>query len=130
MDSTLLAQADIEANFVTATVEKAESAVVQVNVSRAVGGNVPNFLKPFLGRAQTNSPSAPILRGIGSDFIIDTKGRILTNAHVVDEADTVTVSFQDGRILEGKVLGKDSVTDVAAMGTQQISMFCSIAFKA
>lgn len=48
VDSTLLAQADIEANFVTATVEKAESAVVQVNVSRAVGGNVPNFLKPFL----------------------------------------------------------------------------------
>ncbi len=116
--STLLAQADLELNFVTTAVEKAESAVVQVNVSRAVGGDVPDFLKPFLGGAQTNSPSAPVLRGIGSGFVIDNTGRILTNAHVVDEADTVTVSFQDGRILEGKVLGKDPVTDVAVIEVQ------------
>jgi len=115
-DSTLLAQADLESNFVTAAVEKAESAVVQVNVSRTLGGDVPDFLKPFLGGPQTGSP--PVLRGIGSGFVIDTTGQILTNAHVVDEADTVTVSFQDGRILEGKVLGKDPVTDVAVIQVQ------------
>jgi len=47
--------------------------------------------------------------------VVDAKGLLLTNAHVVNEADTVTVSFQDGRILEGKVLGKDPVTDVAVI---------------
>lgn len=116
-DSTLFAQADTdpEANFVTVAVDKAESAVVQVNVSRALGGDVPDFLKPFLGGPQANPPGGQMLRGIGSGFVIDTAGRILTNAHVVDEADTVTVSSQDGRILEGKVLGKDPVTDVAVI---------------
>jgi len=117
-DSTLLAPADTEANFVTTVVDKAESAVVQVNVSRTLGGDVPDFLKPFLGAPQANPPGGQILRGIGSGFVIDTSGRILTNAHVVDEADTVTVSFQDGRILEGKVLGKDPVTDVAVIQVQ------------
>jgi hypothetical protein len=46
--STLVAQIDPESNFVTAAVEKVESAVVQVNVSRTLGGDVPDVLKPFL----------------------------------------------------------------------------------
>jgi S1-C subfamily serine protease len=116
--TTLLAQADTEDNFVTAAVDKVESAVVQVNVSRTLGGDVPDFLKPFLGGPQAGSPGGQVLRGIGSGFVIDTTGQILTNAHVVDEADTVTVSFQDGRVLEGKVLGKDPVTDVAVIQVQ------------
>ncbi|GAA6618829.1 HhoA/HhoB/HtrA family serine endopeptidase [Scytonema sp. NUACC26] len=116
--STLIAQIDPESNFVTEAVEKVESAVVQVNVSRTLGGDVPDVLKPFLGGARAVPPSAQILRGIGSGFVIDPAGLILTNAHVVDEADTVTVSFQDGRILTGKVLGKDPVTDVAVIEVQ------------
>ena len=117
-DSTLVAQIDPESNFVTAAVEKVESAVVQVNVSRTLGGDVPDVLKPFLGGVRAVPPSAQILRGIGSGFVIDPTGLILTNAHVVNEADTVTVSFQDGRILAGKVLGKDPATDVAVIQVQ------------
>jgi S1-C subfamily serine protease len=111
----LVAQASLETNFVTKAVNKVEGAVVQVNVSRSLAGDVPGFLKPFLGGGQPLPPSAPIVRGLGSGFVIDPSGLILTNAHVVDKADTVTVSFQDGRILEGKVLGKDPVTDVAVI---------------
>lgn len=118
VDSTLLTETDPDSNFVTRAVDKAESAVVQVNVSRTLGGGVPGFLKPFLGGPQAVPPSGQILRGIGSGFVINAAGQILTNAHVVDEADTVTVSFQDGRILEGKVLGKDPVTDVAVIQVQ------------
>ncbi|MBE9168500.1 trypsin-like peptidase domain-containing protein [Pleurocapsales cyanobacterium LEGE 06147] len=113
----LLAQ-NLEDNFVTAAVDRAEAAVVQVNVSRSLGADVPDFLKPFLGGGQQVPSSAPVLRGIGSGFVIDPAGVILTNAHVVDKADTVTVSFQDGRILAGKVLGKDPVTDVAVIQVQ------------
>jgi S1-C subfamily serine protease len=107
-------QGDPESNFVMAAVDKAESAVVQVNVSRSVGGNVPDFLKPFLGGGPV-PPSGPMLQGLGSGFIIDKSGQVLTNAHVVNEADTVTVTMQDGRVLEGKVLGTDSVTDIAVI---------------
>lgn len=110
------AQVDPESNFVTVAVAKAESAVVQVNVSRTLGGGVPGALKPFLGGPQAAPGS--VIRGLGSGFVINASGQILTNAHVVENADTVTVSFQDGRILEGKVLGKDPVTDVAVIQVQ------------
>ena len=115
----MFAQTDSAANFVTVAVEKAEGAVVQVNVSRTMGGDIPEALRPFLGRPGASSQS--VLRGIGSGFVIsstDTTGQIITNAHVVDGAVMVTVSFQDGRILEGKVLGKDPVTDVAVIEVQ------------
>jgi len=45
---------------------------------------------------------------------IGADGRILTNTHVVDGADTVKVTLKDGRTFKGKVLGADPVTDVAA----------------
>ena len=115
----MFSQTDSAANFVTVAVEKAEGAVVQVNVSRTMGGDIPEALRPFLGRPGASSQS--VLRGIGSGFVIsstNTTGQIITNAHVVDGADMVTVSFQDGRILEGKVLGKDPVTDVAVIEVQ------------
>src|SRR5579883_195287 len=108
-------EASAEANFVTKAVNDVEGAVVQVNVSRTLTEDVPAFLKPFLGGGQPLPPSTPVLRGIGSGFVIDPSGLILTNAHVVDKADTVTVSFQNGHILRGKVLGKDPVTDVAVI---------------
>ncbi|MBD1909117.1 MULTISPECIES: HhoA/HhoB/HtrA family serine endopeptidase [unclassified Leptolyngbya] len=118
-EGILLAQ-NVGDNFVITAVNKAEAAVVQVNVSRSLAGNrsVPDFFRPFGGGGQSAPSNAPVLRGIGSGFVIDSSGLILTNAHVVNEADTVTVSFQDGRILEGQVLGKDPVTDVAVIQVQ------------
>ncbi|MEO1432748.1 MAG: trypsin-like peptidase domain-containing protein, partial [Cyanobacteria bacterium J06633_8] len=55
------------------------------------------------------------LRGLGSGFIIDKSGLVLTNAHVVDKADKVTVRLKDGRKFEGKVQGADEVTDLAVV---------------
>ncbi|MBD2775135.1 HhoA/HhoB/HtrA family serine endopeptidase [Iningainema tapete] len=118
LPSPLLAQVDLESNFVTEAVDKTESAVVQVTVSRTIGGDVPDFIRPFFGGIQSVPPTAPVVQGLGSGFVIDSAGHILTNAHVVDDADTVAVSFQDGRILQGQVLGKDPVTDVAVIQVQ------------
>lgn len=111
----LLAQAPPGSNFVTSAVEAAGPAVVQVNVSKTLSTEVPDFIRPFLGGVQPTPPTGRVVQGIGSGFVIDADGRVLTNAHVVDEADTVSVSFPDGRILEGEVLGKDPVTDVAVI---------------
>jgi S1-C subfamily serine protease len=104
-----------ESNFVTQTVKETGPAVVQVNVSRSIGNNVPDFLKPFLGGIQPTPPGGRGLQGIGSGFVLSKDGKILTNAHVVSQADTVMVSFSDGRVLAGEVLGKDPVTDVAVI---------------
>jgi len=52
-------------------------------------------------------------RGLGSGVIIDDAGYILTNEHVVRNADKITVSLSDGRELDGKVSGKDVRSDLA-----------------
>jgi S1-C subfamily serine protease len=53
--------------------------------------------------------------GQGSGFIIDGSGLILTNAHVVDNADKVTVTLKDGRSFKGEVRGTDEITDLAVV---------------
>jgi len=53
------------------------------------------------------------VEGQGSGVIIDPKGLIVTNNHVVDDASRVRVNLKDGRTFEGEVLGSDSATDVA-----------------
>lgn len=55
------------------------------------------------------------IRGVGSGFIINKNGLILTNAHVVDHANTVTVQLTDKRKFKAKVLGMDKPTDVAVL---------------
>ena len=60
-------------------------------------------------------PQEQLLRGQGSGFIISAAGDILTNSHVVDGADRVTVTLKDGRSFEGVVEGQDSVTDLAVI---------------
>ncbi|HEY9907216.1 MAG TPA: HhoA/HhoB/HtrA family serine endopeptidase [Thermosynechococcaceae cyanobacterium] len=105
-------------NFVVNAVDRTGPAVVRINSSRTVKSRVPAalndpFFRQFFGDAP-NSPSR-VERGTGSGFIIKSDGLILTNAHVVSGADTVTVTMKDGRELQGKVLGVDTVTDVAVI---------------
>ncbi|MDW4500370.1 Do family serine endopeptidase [Sulfitobacter sp. D35] len=54
-------------------------------------------------------------QGVGSGFIISEDGQIVTNAHVVDGAQVVTVKLSDGRSFEAEVLGSDPMTDVALL---------------
>jgi serine protease Do len=58
---------------------------------------------------------APILRGSGSGFIVSPDGYILTNAHVVENADEVRVRLTDRREFQAKVIGSDQRTDVAVI---------------
>jgi len=57
-------------------------------------------------------------RGRGSGLIFQGNGRIITNAHVVENADAVEVVLQDGRVLPGEIVGQDWVTDIAAIQVQ------------
>ncbi|GHF53959.1 Do family serine endopeptidase [Seohaeicola zhoushanensis] len=53
------------------------------------------------------------MSGVGTGFVIKSDGQIVTNAHVVDGADTVTVTLADGRKVDAKVIGSDPATDIA-----------------
>ena len=75
------------------------------------GEMFPNF-PGFPGQqAPDNGPT----QGVGSGFIVTADGVILTNAHVVADADEVTVRLTDQREFKAKVLGSDKLTDVAVL---------------
>lgn len=75
--------------------EKSESGVVRVNVQRS---------------PEEESPS-----GVGSGFVFDKRGHIITNAHVVDKAQKIAVTFLDGRSYNAEVVGYDIYTDIAVI---------------
>jgi serine protease Do len=105
-------------NFVVGVVQKVGPAVVRIDSTRVVSSRrTDEFNDPFFRRFFADQPSQPrqTIEGSGSGFIINSAGQILTNAHVVDGADTVTVTLKDGRTFDGKVLGEDRVTDVAVI---------------
>ncbi len=72
------------------------------------------FFERFFGRRfRQPTPEKRMQRGQGSGFIISADGYILTNNHVVGEADKITVALNDGRELQAKVIGTDPKSDVA-----------------
>lgn len=64
---------------------------------------------------QPDDEDAPQRRGVGSGFVLAADGVVLTNAHVVDGADEVTVTLTDKREFKAKVLGTDRRSDVAVL---------------
>src|SRR5439155_20429766 len=82
---------------------------------------LPEFFKRFGGgtprggEGDGEGAERPMLRGMGSGFIVSPDGYILTNAHVVSQADEVTVKLTDRREFPAKVIGSDARTDVAVI---------------
>ena len=107
-------------NFITDVVTGVGPAVVRIDASRTVSQRIPDVFndptfRQFFGGRLPQSGQERTERGLGSGFIVSQDGQIITNSHVVDGADTVTVTLKDGRILEGQVLGSDPVTDIAVI---------------
>jgi Do/DeqQ family serine protease len=114
---------DSNYNFIAQAVTRTGPAVVRINSSRTVasGQDTPDvfndpMLRQFFGdQLPRRMPRSREERGTGSGFIINKDGDIITNAHVVDGANKVSVILKDGRKLEGKVLGSDPLTDIAVV---------------
>ena len=103
-------------NFVSDAVKKVGPAVVRIDTERLVERQQfdPTLLDPLLRDLLGEPGVAPDReRGQGSGVIIDKDGLVLTNAHVVERVDNVSVTLADGTNREGQVLGTDSITDLA-----------------
>ena len=114
-------------SFVAAAVRRAGPSIVTIDTERTV--RVPGMaqglpapllndplFRQFFGLPQFMvPPSQRVERGQGSGFIFEPGGLILTNAHVVEKSDKVTVGLQDGRRVEGTVVGLDPVSDLAVV---------------
>lgn len=75
---------------------------------------IPEMFRPFIGRGEQTREQP--FRGLGSGVIIDAKeGYILTNHHVVNNADEIKVMLNDGREFDAKMIGSDPASDVALL---------------
>ncbi len=80
------------------------------------GSPFEEFFKRFFDQGPGNRPGTPRrATSLGSGFIIDSSGIIVTNNHVIDEADKIVVRLQDDRELDAEVVGRDPKTDLAVL---------------
>jgi serine protease Do len=118
----------VPANF-SDLAEKVRSGVVNIQVVKKVkniGFGFPNFpgnpfgdknpFGEFFGPfSEGNPPRNFEQRGVGSGFVMSRDGYILTNNHVVEDADQIKVKLANGKEYDGKIIGRDPKTDLALM---------------
>lgn len=129
MSSALLAK---ELPDFTDLVEKQGASVVNVSTTQAVQTHaglqgLPNLpeneaFNEFFKRFAPQMPREKESQSLGSGFIISADGYILTNAHVVDRADKITVRLSDKREFKAKVIGADKRTDVALLKIEAVAL--------
>ena len=99
----------------SAAVRLAAPAVVNIYVARVVGERGPyNFLQDPFGEFWPRYRRR-VEQSLGSGVIVDPSGQIVTNHHVVADADQIQVQLADGRVAEAKVVGRDPDTDLALL---------------
>ncbi len=114
-------------NFIAEALDMVGPTVVRIDTEQTIKhSSTDSFfddpsLREFFGPgAFPGGPYEDRLRGQGSGFIIDETGIVLTNAHVVSKADTVTVTLKDGREYKGEVRGVDEVSDLAVVELKDV----------
>jgi serine protease Do len=74
------------------------------------------FFKNRRGQGENKGPTGPRrVNSLGSGFVIDAEGLIVTNNHVIADADEITAVFNDGSKLKAELIGRDSKTDLALL---------------
>jgi serine protease Do len=135
-------------------VEKILPSVVEISVVSKVGGSEPagglmpqipddspfkDFFDEFLKKRQQQGPGGNkdgdnavpddrTVNSMGSGFIIDTTGLIVTNNHVVEGADTIQVHMQDGTIMKAELVGRDPKVDLAVIRVKSEKPLPVVAF--
>jgi serine protease Do len=98
--------------------ERLSPAVVNISTAQSVSpGGMPTFPpgSPLERFNDLLGDQPRIANSLGSGFIIDASGLVVTNNHVVDEADEVEVTLFDGRTLPAEIIGRDPATDLAVL---------------
>lgn len=119
----------LERGGIADLVERVSPAVVTITAAknapeRPVMRDMPPGFEEFLrrfgvpglpGEGGGGGSRAPQARALGSGFVFDASGYVVTNRHVIADADEVTVTFQDGTERAAEIIGEDEKTDLAVL---------------
>ena len=118
-------EAFIRTSFVASAVKRSGPAVVTLETSRTMqspnlsglpeGIRLNPLFRNFFGMPGGAPSRSRVQRGQGSGVLFDSQGLLLTNAHVVEVAEELTVGLSDGRRVKGRVIGADRLTDLAVV---------------
>ena len=140
--SSALAQGPVS---VADLAEELLSAVVNISTSQKVAQRRPNApvpqvpdgspfqdffneLFPEGNRPQNPGRQPRTAQSLGSGFVIDPAGIIITNNHVIADADEITVNFSDGSKLNAELIGKDPKTDIAVLKVTPVGQLNAVKF--
>ena len=129
--------------------ERLQGAVVNISTTQNIsahkrkrtkpslpeGSPFEDFFEKFLerdqqGRKKKNQTRRPPrkVRSLGSGFVVDASGIIVTNNHVIDGADEITANFSDGTKLKAVLIGRDPKTDVAVLRVKPAKPLTAVSF--
>ncbi|PZO50077.1 MAG: hypothetical protein DCF16_13720 [Alphaproteobacteria bacterium] len=114
-------------------IERVRPAVVSISVRQRPGASAPTpeglppgFEEFFRGRPGQPGGAAPT--SLGSGFFIDQNGTIVTNHHVIEGAEEITIRTSDGRDIRADIVGSDQATDVAVLRVRGGGRFQYVTF--
>ena len=96
-----------------ATIQETRETFQTVEVVKILTPSVVQIVTEFLAMDTLNQPVPG--RGVGTGVILDQQGHILTNNHVIDGAQRITVTLSSGKSLPAQVVGGDATTDTAVI---------------
>ncbi|NSW77192.1 MAG: DegQ family serine endoprotease [Candidatus Atribacteria bacterium] len=112
----------VSENVVADIVEKVSPAIVNIDTLRTEVYRSPlapffddPFFRYFFGDSPESQERRVPVKGLGTGFVFRSDGYILTNNHVIEGAEEIKVTFKDGQQFNGKVVGKDPLTDIAVV---------------
>ena len=112
--------ADLVEELMPAVVSIASTTIVKNQNNQPIprfpeGSPFDEFFKNYFENEKRNSPSERPMMGLGSGFIIDKVGIIVTNNHVIEGADEITVIMHDQKEFKAELLGRDPKADLAVL---------------
>ena len=112
--------ADLVEDLIPSVVSIASKTIVKEQYPEQMpqfpeGSPFDDFFKEYFDRQQRSSPNERPMIGLGSGFIIDSKGIVVTNNHVIEGADEITIIMSDNKEFRAELLGRDPKADLAVL---------------